>query len=73
MVSRTVIDVDDEMLAKAQEQLGTSTKRDTINRALALAAAITVNERAQLRSWLQENAEFYIDFEYLAERERQGE
>ena len=42
---RTVIDVDDEMLAKAQKQLGTKTKRETVNRALALAVATTAEDR----------------------------
>lgn len=71
-VSRTVIDVDDEMLAKAQKQLGTKTKRDTINRALALAAAMSVVDRMRALEWLQENAELYLDFDYLAEQERLG-
>lgn len=71
-VSRTVIDVDDEMLAKAQKQLGTKTKRDTINRALALAAAMSVVDRMRALEWLQENAERYLDFDYLAEQERLG-
>ncbi|SPF06221.1 type II toxin-antitoxin system VapB family antitoxin [Streptomyces sp. MA5143a] len=33
-MSRTVIDLDDEALAEAAKQLGTTTKRDTINTAL---------------------------------------
>ena len=35
---RTVIDVDDEALAAAAKVLGTKTKVDTVNRALALVA-----------------------------------
>jgi Arc/MetJ family transcription regulator len=34
-MSRTVIDVDDELLAEASEVLGTATKKDTVNAALA--------------------------------------
>lgn len=35
---RTVIDVDDEALAKAAKVLGTKTKKDTVNRALEWVA-----------------------------------
>lgn len=34
-MSRTLIDVDDEMLGRASELLGTGTKKDTVNAALA--------------------------------------
>jgi Arc/MetJ family transcription regulator len=37
-MSRTLIDVDDEALARAASVLGTSTKVDTVNRALQLIA-----------------------------------
>jgi Arc/MetJ family transcription regulator len=47
-VSRTIIDVDDAALARAQRLLGTETKRDTINAALELAAAVQSDRRAQL-------------------------
>ncbi|MCX4779462.1 type II toxin-antitoxin system VapB family antitoxin [Streptomyces sp. NBC_01264] len=33
-MSRTVIDLDDELLADVAQALGTSTKRDTVNTAL---------------------------------------
>lgn len=33
-VSRTVIDLDDELLAEVAQALGTSTKKDTVNTAL---------------------------------------
>ncbi len=35
---RTVIDLDDEALAAAARELGTTTKRDTVNAALAFVA-----------------------------------
>ena len=35
---RTVIDLDDDLLAAAQAELGTTTKRDTVNRALEFVA-----------------------------------
>jgi Arc/MetJ family transcription regulator len=47
-MSRTVIDVDDEMLLRAQRALRTTTKRDTVNAALELAAAVDANHRAEL-------------------------
>jgi Arc/MetJ family transcription regulator len=34
-MARTLIDLDDELLAQAAELLGTTTKKDTVNRALA--------------------------------------
>jgi Arc/MetJ family transcription regulator len=37
-VSRTLIDVDDDALARAAAVLGTATKVDTVNRALQLVA-----------------------------------
>lgn len=47
-MSRTVIDLDDAVFARAQRALRTSTKRDTVNSALELAAAVTAERRAQL-------------------------
>jgi Arc/MetJ family transcription regulator len=47
-MSRTVVDVDDAALARAQRAMQTSTKRDTINSALELAAAVQSNRRTQL-------------------------
>ena len=38
-MTRTVIDVDDDSLAAAAEVLGTTTKVETVNRALAEIAA----------------------------------
>ncbi len=37
-MARTLIDIDDEMLAKAAQVLGTTTKVATVNRALAEVA-----------------------------------
>lgn len=37
---RTVIDLDDELLASAMPLLGTTTKRDTVNAALAEVVAV---------------------------------
>ncbi|MGQ4599548.1 type II toxin-antitoxin system VapB family antitoxin [Nocardia sp. R6R-6] len=69
-MARTVIDVDDATLALAQQQLGTGTKRDTINRALAIAAGLSADDRARGLAWLQANAEEILDFDVLADGER---
>ncbi|MET9777739.1 type II toxin-antitoxin system VapB family antitoxin [Streptomyces sp. NPDC006367] len=71
-MSRTLVDIDDDMLAFAQQQLGTKTKRDTINRALTIAAAISADDRARALRWLQENADAFLDFDVLQEREQRG-
>ena len=38
-MARTLVDIDDEALAAAARELGTSTKVETVNRALAEIAA----------------------------------
>lgn len=47
-MSRTVIDLDDDMLTRAQRAMRTTTKRDTVNSALELAAAMDADRRTQL-------------------------
>ncbi|MFI2642739.1 type II toxin-antitoxin system VapB family antitoxin [Streptomyces sp. NPDC018610] len=71
-MSRTLVDIDDDKLAFAQRQLGTRTKRETIDRALAIASAISADDRARALRWLQENADAFLDFDVLEERERKG-
>ncbi|MFF6781914.1 type II toxin-antitoxin system VapB family antitoxin [Streptomyces sp. NPDC012510] len=71
-MSRTLVDLDDDMLAFAQQQLGTKTKRDTINRALAIASAISAEDRARALRWLQANADDFLDFDVLEAREQAG-
>ena len=39
-VTRTLIDTNDELLAQAQALLGTGTKKDTVNAALAQVVAL---------------------------------
>jgi Arc/MetJ family transcription regulator len=46
-MARTVIDIDEEKLARAQRALRTSTKRETVNAALELAAAVSADKRTQ--------------------------
>jgi Arc/MetJ family transcription regulator len=71
-MSRTIVDVDDGALAFAQQQLGTKTKRDTINQALAIAAGTSADDRARGLAWLQENADDFLDFDVLEANERSG-
>jgi Arc/MetJ family transcription regulator len=44
-MSRTLIDTNDELLARAQVLLGTATKKDTVN--AALAQVVALNARRQ--------------------------
>jgi Arc/MetJ family transcription regulator len=46
-MSRTIIDIDDEMLTRAQRALRTTTKRETVNAALELAAAVDADRRSR--------------------------
>lgn len=45
---RTQIEIDDEVLAAAQRELGTTTMKDTINEALRLVATRQARARALL-------------------------
>ncbi len=47
-MAKTLVDVDEEVLQRAQEALGTTTKKDTINQALAEVVAER-EQRAALR------------------------
>lgn len=44
-MAKTLIDLDSGLLKAAQEALGTTTKKDTVNQALALAAALAARRR----------------------------
>jgi Arc/MetJ family transcription regulator len=44
-MAKTVIDVDEESLAAAQEALQTATKKDTVNAALRAVAALAARRR----------------------------
>ncbi len=46
-MARTIIDIDEEKLARAQRALRTSTKRETVNAALELAAAVDADRRTK--------------------------
>lgn len=45
---RTIIDVDDALLAAAQSELGTATKKDTVNEALRYVAERKARSRSIL-------------------------
>jgi Arc/MetJ family transcription regulator len=47
-MARTIIDIDDDKLARAQRALRTTTKRETVNAALELAAAVDARKRTEL-------------------------
>ena len=50
-MSRTIVDVDDELLAEAAKIFGTSTKRATVN--AALQAAVNREKRREFADWLK--------------------
>lgn len=50
-MTRTLIDIDDDALTAAAEELGTKTKVETVNRALGEIAAR--KERLKLLEWIR--------------------
>ena len=44
-MTKTLIDIDDEYLAAAQQALGTATKKDTVNAALREVTALAARRR----------------------------
>jgi Arc/MetJ family transcription regulator len=44
-MAKTLIDIDEEYLAAAQQVLGTATKKDTVNAALREVAALAARRR----------------------------
>ncbi|MFF1678264.1 type II toxin-antitoxin system VapB family antitoxin [Streptomyces sp. NPDC058256] len=66
-MSRTVIDLDDEALEAAAKELGTTTKRDTIN--TALREIVARNRRLRALHELQDlAAEGALDVELLLDK-----
>ena len=66
-MSRTVIDIDDDALEAAAKELGTSTKRDTINTALREIVARNRHLRA-LHELQDLTAEGALDVELLLDK-----
>jgi hypothetical protein len=52
--------------------LGTKTKRETINRALAIAGGTSADDRARGLAWLRDNADDILDFKLLESNEDAG-
>ncbi|MEU2575427.1 type II toxin-antitoxin system VapB family antitoxin [Streptomyces anulatus] len=69
-MSRTVIDLDDEALAAAATELGTTTKRDTIN--TALREVVERNRRLRALHELQDivQEEGGLDMDVLLDKRR---
>jgi Arc/MetJ family transcription regulator len=70
-MAKTLLDVDEELLAEAKTALGTSTKKDTVNRALRFAVEETRGRRERALAQLQQIAdEGGLDFDRLDELDR---
>jgi Arc/MetJ family transcription regulator len=65
-VAKTLLDVDEDLLAEASTALGTSTKKDTVNEALRQAVEVRRRRRAieDLQLLADEGA---FDFDRIAE------
>ncbi|WP_349338678.1 type II toxin-antitoxin system VapB family antitoxin [Plantactinospora sp. B6F1] len=50
-MSRTILDIDDELLAEAAKIFGTTTKKATVN--AALQAAVNREKRREFADWLK--------------------
>ena len=67
-MAKTLIDIDDELLAEATIALGTTTKRETVNNALRFAVDETrARRKAGLEALRQLAANGAFDFDRLAE------
>lgn len=68
-MARTVIDLDDELVASVAKELGTSTKKDTVN--AALREVIANRRRAMALTRLREAAnEGAFDLDLLHDKEK---
>ena len=63
---RTVVDIDEDALRGAREALGTTTKVDTVNRALAEVAALAARRRDLRRLTAGELADLGDDDVYAS-------
>ena len=67
-MAKTLVDIDDQLLAEATTALGTATKKDTINAALRQAVEVTRERRRRALEDLQQLAdEGGINFDRIAE------
>ena len=68
-VTRTLVDIDEVLLGRAAARLGTSTKKDTVNRALELAASdgdSDAEERCRFREFADRTAARMADADWDA-------
>jgi Arc/MetJ family transcription regulator len=66
-MAKTLMDVDEDLLAEATAELGTTTKKDTVNAALRTVVEAGRERRARALASLQELAdEGGIDFDRIA-------
>ena len=67
-MTKTLLDVDDDLLAEATAALGTTTKKETVNEALRLVVETTRERRRAALEDLQRIAdEGGFDFDRIAE------
>lgn len=67
-MTKTLLDIDDDLLAEATEALGTVTKKDTVNEALRTVVETTRERRRFALEDLQRMAdEGAINFDRIAE------
>jgi Arc/MetJ family transcription regulator len=67
-MAKTLIDIDEELLAEASIALGTSTKKDTVSESLRRTVDESRERRRQARESLERMAaEGVFDFDRLAE------
>jgi len=67
-MAKTLIDIDEELLAEASIALGTSTKKDTVTESLRRTVDQSRERRRQARESLERmTAEGVFDFDRLAE------
>ena len=70
-MAKTLLDVDEDLLAEATTALGTSTKKDTVNSALRFAVEETRARRGRALAGLQQVADDGgFDFDRLGELDR---
>lgn len=67
-MAKTLLDVDEELLAEASTALGTTTKKDTVNEALRQAVEVSRERRRRALESLRRIAdEGGFDFDRLSE------
>jgi Arc/MetJ family transcription regulator len=69
-MTRTLIDIDDEALEAASRELGTSTKRDTVNEALRYIAGIRRRTEIMNRPGFRLAGEDALDPEIMRQASR---